>query len=119
MRAPAIASISRRASLGYDRDAGTLDFLVRFDNCGGHCPAHRHITATSVLVLQGEQHLQDMLPGGERVAKVRKAGEYHLTTGDKHPHMERGGPDGALSSTATTPPTGGSTSSSTTATSFT
>ena len=82
--------------LGYDRDAGTLDFLVRFDNLGGHCPAHRHITTTSVLVLQGEQHLQDMLPGGERVAKVRKAGEYHLTTGDKHPHMERGGPDGAI-----------------------
>jgi len=82
--------------LGYDRDAGTIDFLVRFDNNGGHCPAHRHITTTSVLVLEGEQHLEDMLPGGERVSRVRKAGEYHLTTGDKRPHMERGGPDGAL-----------------------
>lgn len=83
--------------LGYDRDAGTIDFLVRFDNCGGHCPAHRHITTTSVLVLEGEQHLDDMLAGGERGPhKVRKAGEYHLTTGDKLPHMERGGPDGAL-----------------------
>jgi len=82
--------------LGYDRAAGTLDMLVRFDNCGGHCPAHRHITTTSVLVLAGEQHLDDMLPGGQRVHKVRKAGEYHLTTGDTHPHMERGGSDGAL-----------------------
>lgn len=82
--------------LGYDRDAGTLDFLVRFDSNGGHCPAHRHITTTSVLVLEGEQHLQDMLPGGDRVGKVRKAGDYHLTSGDVHPHMERGGPDGAL-----------------------
>ena len=82
--------------LGYDRVAGTLDMLVRFDNCGGHCPAHRHVTTTSVLVLDGEQHLDDMLPGGQRVHKVRKAGEYHLTTGDTHPHMERGGSDGAL-----------------------
>jgi AcrR family transcriptional regulator len=59
--------------------------------------AHRHITTTSVLVIEGEQHLDEMLPGGERGPhKVRKAGEYHLTTGDAHPHMERGGPDGAL-----------------------
>ena len=82
--------------LGYDRDAGTIDMLVRFDDCGGHCPAHRHVTTTSVLVLEGEQHLDDMLPGGQRVHKVRKAGEYHLTTGDVHPHMERGGPNGAV-----------------------
>ena len=80
--------------LGYDRDAGTLDMLVRFDNCGGHCPAHRHVTTTTVIVLEGEQHLDDMVPGA--VHKVRKAGEYHFTTGDAHPHMERGGPDGAL-----------------------
>lgn len=53
--------------LGYDRAAGTIDFLVRFDNCGGRGPH-----------------------------KVRQAGGYHLTTGDQHPHMERGGPDGAL-----------------------
>jgi len=36
--------------LGYYRDAGTLDMLVRFDDWGGHCPAHRHVTATRVLV---------------------------------------------------------------------
>ena len=82
--------------LGYDRKAGIIDFLVRFDDCGGHCPAHRHITTTSVFVLEGEQHLADMLPGGKRVPKVRKAGGYHITNGDLHPHMERGGPNGAL-----------------------
>ena len=49
--------------LGYDRNAGTLDMLVRFDDCGGHCPAHRHVTTTSVLVLEGERHLDDMVPG--------------------------------------------------------
>jgi hypothetical protein len=82
--------------LGYDREAGTLDMLVRFDDCGGHCPAHRHVTTTSVLVLEGEQHLEDMLPGGERAHKIRREGEYHLTTGDAWPHMERGGPNGAV-----------------------
>lgn len=82
--------------LGYDRDAGTLDMVLRFDNEGGHCMAHRHLTTTSVLVLEGEQHVTDMTPEGPGVTKVRRAGEYHLTTGDPLPHMERGGPDGAL-----------------------
>ena len=82
--------------LGHDRDAGTLDMLIRFDDRGGHCHAHRHLTTTSLLVLDGEQHLEDMLPDGERVHRVRRAGEHHLTPGDPHPHMERGGPEGAL-----------------------
>ena len=82
--------------LGYDRAAGTLDMLLRFGRDGGHCPRHRHITTTTVLVLEGEQHLTDLLPGGETRQKVRRAGEHHLTTGDVHPHLERGGDDGAL-----------------------
>lgn len=82
--------------LGYDRAAGTLDMLLRFDNAGGHCLAHRHLTTTSALVLEGEQHVTDMDPSGHATPKVRKAGEYHLTTGDPLPHLERGGPDGAL-----------------------
>jgi len=82
--------------LGYDRNAGTIDLAIRFDDQGGHCHAHRHITTTSVLVLEGEQHLDELRPGGERVHKVRRAGEYHLTLGDPYPHMERGGPEGAV-----------------------
>ena len=82
--------------LGYDRDAGTLDMLVRFDREGGHCHAHRHVTTTSVLVLEGEQHLDDLRPDGSRVHTVRRAGEHHLTAGDPHPHWERGGDHGAL-----------------------
>ena len=82
--------------LGYDREAGTLDMLLRFDREGGHCARHRHVTTTTVLVLEGEQHLDDLLPNGERKHKVRKAGGYHLTTGDVLPHMERGGDEGAL-----------------------
>lgn len=82
--------------LGYDRDAGTLDMVLRFDHDGGHCIAHRHLTTTSVLVLEGEQHVTDMNPDGSAETKVRRAGEYHFTTGDPLPHMERGGPEGAL-----------------------
>lgn len=82
--------------LGYDRDAGTIDLLIRFDDRGGHCQAHRHVTTTSVLVLEGEQHLDELRPDGERVHKMRRAGEHHLTTGDPYPHLERGGPEGAV-----------------------
>lgn len=82
--------------LGYDQGAGTIDLLIRFDDAGGHCQPHRHLTTTSVLVLEGEQHLEDLLPDGTRVHKKRLAGEHHLTTGDAHPHLERGGPGGAV-----------------------
>ena len=82
--------------LGYDRAAGTINLMIRFDDKGGHCQAHRHITTTSVLVLEGEQHLDELRPGGERVHKVRTAGTHHLTTGDQYAHLERGGPEGAV-----------------------
>ncbi|MEI8001321.1 MAG: hypothetical protein WCI50_08210 [Actinomycetes bacterium] len=82
--------------LGHDRDAGTLDLLIRFDDRGGHCQAHRHISTTTVLVLEGEQHLDELRPDGTRVHKVRRAGEHHLSTGDPYPHRERGGSDGAV-----------------------
>lgn len=84
------------AILGWDRDAGTIDLLIRFDDRGGHCQAHRHVSTTSVLVLEGEQHIDELLPDGSRVHKVRPAGVHHLTPGDANPHMERGGPDGAV-----------------------
>lgn len=84
------------AILGWDREVGTIDLLIRFDDRGGHCQAHRHVCPTSVLVLEGEQHIEEMLPDGSRRPKVRTAGVHHLSAGDPHPHMERGGPDGAV-----------------------
>jgi hypothetical protein len=39
--------------LGYDRDAATLDMVVRWQGDGGHCPIHRHAATTSILVLEG------------------------------------------------------------------
>ena len=36
--------------LGYDLAAGTLDMVVRWAGDGGHCPIHRHLATTTVLV---------------------------------------------------------------------
>jgi len=74
--------------LGYDREAGTFDMILRFRGNGGH-NLHRHVTTTSVLVIEGEQHLTNLLPGGETRQKVRRAGEHHLTTGDFHTNDRR------------------------------
>jgi len=83
--------------LGYDLDAGTLDMVVRWAGDGGHCPIHRHTATTTVLVLEGEQHLVDIHPNGMRAEpRVRRAGDYALTVGDALPHLERGGDDGGI-----------------------
>ncbi len=83
--------------LGYDLAAGTLDMLVRWAGDGGHCPIHRHTATTTVLVLEGEQHLCDLHPDGTRgEPKVRRAGDYALTVGDALPHLEHGGAGGGI-----------------------
>jgi len=83
--------------LGYNRDAGTLDMVVRWQGDGGHCPIHRHATTTSVIVLEGEQHLWDVEQDGSVVNhRFRRAGDYALTGNDPKPHLERGGENGGL-----------------------
>jgi hypothetical protein len=83
--------------LGYDLEAGTLDMLVRWTGDGGHCPIHRHVATTTVLVLEGEQHLWDLHADGTRGEhRVRRAGDYALTLRDALPHLERGGDEGGI-----------------------
>jgi hypothetical protein len=83
--------------LGYDLAAGTLDMVVRWAGDGGHCPIHRHTATTTVLVLEGEQHLIDIAADGSHGEhKVRNAGDYALTVGDALPHLESGGAEGGL-----------------------
>src|SRR5512147_2201706 len=85
------------AILGWNLAAGTLDMLVRWRGDGGHCPIHRHTSTTTVLVLEGEQHLWDLSPDGTRGAhRVRRAGDYALTVGEALPHLERGGAEGGV-----------------------
>jgi len=83
--------------LGHDLAAGTLDMVVRWGADGGHCPIHRHTATTTILVLEGEQHLWDLNPGGARGEhRVRRAGDYALTVGETLPHLECGGPGGGM-----------------------
>jgi len=83
--------------LGYDRDTGTLDMVVRWQGDGGHCPIHRHAATTSVIVLAAEQHLWDVEADGSiGNHRFRRAGDYALTGNDQKPHLERGGKDGGL-----------------------
>ena len=83
--------------LGCDVAAGTLDMVVRWQGDGGHCPIHRHVSTTTVLVIAGEQHLWDLHPDGTRGDPVvRRAGDYALTVGDRLPHLERGGANGGV-----------------------
>ena len=83
--------------LGYDLAAGTLDMVVRWQGDGGHCPIHRHTATTTVLVLEGEQHLWDIeRDGSVGQHRMRRAGDYALTGADARPHLERGGDDGGL-----------------------
>jgi len=84
--------------LGHDIAAGTLDMVVRWAGDGGHCPIHRHVATTTVLVLEGEQHLWDLRPDGTRgEERVRYAGDYALSAGGEElAHMERGGEHGGI-----------------------
>jgi len=82
------------AVLGCQPEHGALDLIVEFAP-NSFCHFHRHLAATTTLVLGGEQHLIETSPSGESIHKVRPAGTYaHSPGGDVH--MERGGPQGAL-----------------------
>ena len=83
------------AVLGYQEENGTLDLMVKWAP-DSYCHFHKHVAATSTLVLQGEHHVVDVdADGNELKHSVRPAGTYrHSPGGDLH--MEYGGPEGAI-----------------------
>jgi len=80
--------------LGYDLAAGRLDMLLRYAKGRSHCRRHRHVALTVTLVLDGEQHVTDVLPDGKRSTVTRKKGDYALAPADALPHLEHGGENG-------------------------
>ena len=83
--------------LSWDRLASTIDFALRFNNEGGHCQRHRHLASTTVLVMEGEQHLMELHPDGKTTSKKRVKGDYARSNGaDANPHMECGGREGGV-----------------------
>jgi hypothetical protein len=82
--------------LGYDVAAGKLDMMMRFKPGGGYCEPHSHVAATTIMILEGEQHIEEQLADGGVKKIVRKAGEYAICGRDALPHLETGGPEGAV-----------------------
>ena len=82
------------AVLGAQPEIGALDMIMKWAP-NAYCHFHRHLAATTTLVLEGEQHIFETTDGGETIHKVRKAGDYARSPGGDV-HMERAGPNGAL-----------------------
>ena len=81
------------AILGSDAETGRLDLIVRWP-ANSYCHFHRHVADTAILVLEGEQHVTEILDdGSEGEHKIRPAGTYVMSKGGEA-HMERGGPEG-------------------------
>jgi hypothetical protein len=82
------------AVLGSDAETGRLDLLVKWPP-NAYCHFHRHLADTTILVLEGEQHIIEVADDGtEGAHKVRPAGTYANSPGGEA-HMEHGGPEGA------------------------
>ncbi len=82
------------AVLAAQEELGALDLLVKWAP-NAYCHYHRHLAATTTLVLEGEQHILETGANGKTIQKIRKAGDYARSPGGDL-HMERAGPDGLL-----------------------
>jgi hypothetical protein len=84
----------KMAVLGADAKIGRLDLIVKWPP-NSYCHFHRHVADTTILVLEGEQHIIEIgEDGSEGEHKVRLAGTYASSPGGEA-HMEHGGPEGA------------------------
>ena len=75
-------------------DVGHVSALYRWDP-GQFCHFHRHVCATTSIVLEGELRVKTIENGEVVDTAIRRVGDYaKKPPGDVH--MEQGGPDGAL-----------------------
>lgn len=81
------------AVLGGDVAAGHVDFLIKWE-ADAYCHFHRHLGATTTLVLEGEHHVVET-SATETVHKVRQAGHFVRNNGGDV-HMEYGGAQGTV-----------------------
>ena len=65
--------------------AQTTDILVKFEP-GARCLYHRHVAATTTLVLEGELHVFDQTAEGV-VHKVKPAGSFSSGAEDEQRHL--------------------------------
>ena len=82
------------AVLAAQEELGTIDLLVKWAP-NAYCHFHRHVAATTTLVLQGEQHIDETAANGVTTHKICRAGDYARSAGGDV-HMERAGPEGLL-----------------------
>ena len=83
------------AVLGADPALGRLDLIVKWPP-NSYCHFHRHVADTTILVVEGEQHIIEINDDGtEGAHKIRPAGTYAHSAGGEA-HMEHGGPEGAI-----------------------
>lgn len=80
--------------LGFDRNNGRLDMLLRYPKGKSYCRRHRHIASTLTLVLEGEQYLTEVKKDGSKNIISRKKGDYAIAKADALPHFEHGGDTG-------------------------
>lgn len=76
-------------------DGRQLDLVYRWEP-NSFCHFHRHLAATTSVVLSGELHVTDFDDSGRELGtRIRQAGDYSHTA-EPDVHMECGGPDGAV-----------------------
>ncbi len=81
------------AVLGVQPEIGRIEFLSKWEP-NAYCHFHRHLGATTLLVLEGEHHVIETA-ATETIHKVRQPGHFARSPGGDV-HMEYGGPQGAV-----------------------
>jgi hypothetical protein len=79
--------------LDVNEAAHTADIIVKFDP-GARCLFHRHVAATTTMVLEGTLHVFDQTANGV-VEKIKPAGSFS-SGAENEIHIEGGGDDGVV-----------------------